>query len=158
MYRYSITLFPEKVKERESVDLTSSEDLIIDTATSFNESSKLATNVKSIETESIKVFPDHIELILQSDNWMEYPTKGLRGFIIRLSKEEPFCSLISSNGRLFRGNSSYIDELHEQPANTDTEMTDEELIVALFHLFQRRSTANEQTIRNIKELVQRSEN
>lgn len=155
MYRYKVKLYPELAKMRAGVNLCDYRDIIDKTVKEFNAASVIAANKKSIEDGTVSVATDYIELIIYSENWMEFPTKGLRGFIVRLSKVEPFKSMITENGRLFRGESEFLEDKNAEETSQVAELTDEEMMIELVKIFNRKSTENEKIKNQIREILSR---
>lgn len=147
MNRYLITLFPEKAKTV-NISIKDSLKTVLDVAETYNQNAKRAANKKWIEMESIKLNKDTISFILASDAWLEFPTKAIKGFITELAKLEPYRSLITSNGRLFKGDFEHIEETAE-----DRVLSDEETLIEVTKLFFRKTEENRKKIEAIKNIL-----
>ena len=68
---------------------------------------------------------------------LQFPTKAIRSFITQLSKIPPYSGLITSSGRLFKGEFELIeDEVIEQ------ELSDEQTLIEVTKLFFRETEEN----------------
>lgn len=153
MYRFRIRLYPELLKTRDNLHLDSSLEDVKKKAEDFNDAGMKAANKKKIETETIKIINGAtIEFVLASDAWLQFPTKAVRSFISKLSKINPYSDLITPNGRLFKGESEILENVNDD-LNLQTELTDEETIVAVTRLFFRETEGNRNKINLIKRVL-----
>lgn len=152
MYTYEVKLIPESIKKRAGLNLNSTLDDIEKVVREFNSVAQNASNPKKIlavEVENGNI----IKVILQSKMWFEYPIKALRGFISKLSKISPYSELMTASGRLFKGESVFLEETEVSPAKVDTNMSDEEILNALVKLFFRENDENRAKIEKIKKIL-----
>lgn len=146
MYFFRIRLWPEKAKT-EKINLEYTLDLVSRIAEEYSDEGRRAANRKWIEKDSVKISGDCIELILCSDAWLNYLTKALRSFISKLSRTSEYKGLITSRGRLFQGESQYLEE-----NICDEELSDEEVLIEIVKLFFRETKENRKRINLIKEI------
>lgn len=147
MNRFNIKLYPEKSKTQD-IDLEPTLPTVKRIASVYSEDGRRAANKKWIEDESIHIEKDLIEFILASDAWLQFPTKAIRGFISQLSKESPYDGLITSSGRLFKGESELIEE-----EVTEQELSDEQTLIEVTKLFFRETEENRIKINQIKQIL-----
>lgn len=152
MHRFKVKLWPEKAKI-EKINLEQTIETVTSIADEYSDEGRRATNRKWIEQDSIKITGDCIELILCSEAWLNFPTKALRGFISKLSKSSEYNGLITTSGRLFKGESEYLEE-----DILEEELTDEQVLIAVTKLFFRETEENRKKINQIKEIIGGSEN
>lgn len=148
MNRFDITLFPEKART-EDLFLEDSLETVRRVAEAYNLEARRAANKKWIETESIRIQKDSIRFVLASELWLNFPTKAIKGYIAMLAKEEPYTSLITPSGRLFRGESEFLEE---KPAEQQA-LSDEEALIETIKLFYRPTQENQQKIAAIKKIL-----
>lgn len=152
-YRYKIKLYPQLLKTREGIDLNCSLETVKEIAESYNKNAVIATNGKRINTEEITVENGNtIVLILESEVWLQYPTKALHSFISKLAKVSPFTELITSNGRLFRGEFEFLESEETENKNEKT-LSDEETLILVTQLFFRETQENRKKIDDIKKIL-----
>ncbi len=155
IYRYDIKLYPEAVKKRDGLDLSCTIGALREIAGMFNTVSSKVDNKKFIEVESLCIVGDTIMLSLYSVKWLEFPTRALRFFISKVAKLTEYIPLITDNGRLFKGESIYIAE--EQENNMVQEikhLTDEELMIEMVKIFNRKTSENRMIIDKIKKILE----
>ena len=147
MNRFNIKLYPEMSKT-EDINLEPTLTTVKRTATEFSENGRRATNRKWIEEDTIRIDKDVIQFVLVSDAWLQFPTKAIRGFISQLSKIPPYNDLITSSGRLFKGESELIEEEIEEQ-----ELSDEQTLIEVTKLFFRETEENRNKINQIKMIL-----
>lgn len=155
MYQFRIRLYPELQKTRENLYLDSSIEDVKKIAKSYNCSGEKAANKKKIQIETIQIENgDTIQFVLESEAWLQFPTKAVRGFISKLSKVKPYCDLITENGRLFKGESENL-EVTKDTINSDIKenLTDEEALIEVTRLFFRETADNRNKIQLIKRIL-----
>lgn len=148
MHKYHIWLWPEKGKT-ETIHLESTKKTVLQVADAYSNAGKKAANRKWIEDGSVAINGDCIKLILCSDAWLNVPTKALRGFISMLSKTPEYKDLITSSGRLFKGESEYIPEGEV----LEEELSDEQILIEVTKLFFRENEENRKKINAIREIL-----
>lgn len=149
MNRYKIMLYPEKSKTSD-INLEETFDTVYSIADGYSSKGKLAANRKWIDLATIEIKKDIISFELVSDAWLEFPTKAIRQFISDLSKTEQYRGLITSSGRLFKGESEII----EDTASIDEkELSDEECLLEVTKLFFRENPENRKKINTIKAIL-----
>lgn len=147
MHSYQITLYPALTKPE--VSIADSLEIVLRVAEEYNMNVRRAINKKTIDTTSITVEKNAICFILESDTWLEFPTKAIRGFISMLSKCEPYSSLKTRSGRLFKGESQFI----ENAAQKKRDFSDEEALLEVTKLFFRQTEENRRKINDIKKIL-----
>lgn len=152
-YRYYVKLYPELLKTRDGLDLSTTLEEVRKTAEMYNTVGVTAANRKSIEMDSIRIENGNtLELILESDAWLQFPTKALRYFISKLSKTYPYSALITNNGRLFKGESMVLEQ-KEKDITEEQQISDEEALIAVTRLFFRENEENREKINKIKDVL-----
>jgi hypothetical protein len=147
MNRFKIKLYPEKSKTDE-INLEDTLLLVKDVAKEYSSDGKRASNRKWIEDDSITICNDTIEFILASDAWLEFPTKAIRNFISKLSKHSPYSELVTASGRVFKGESEYLEE-----EINEVELSDEQTLIEVTKLFFRENEENRRKIDMIKRIL-----
>lgn len=154
MYKYNIKLYPEAIKKRDGLDLSSTKEKIREIAELFNVASDKVDNKKVIIVESLHIVGDTIEFDMYSDCWLEFPTRALRFFISRVARLEEYIPLITDNGRLFKGDSRYIEEVINDEGKKEVCLSEEELMIELVKLFHRKTAENKITINKIRRIME----
>ena len=149
MNRFKIRLWPEKAKT-EKINLEDTSELVTHIADIYSDEGRRAANRKWIEKDSIKINGDCIELVLCSETWLNFPTKALRSFISKLSKTPEYKGLITTGGRLFKGESEYLEE-----DILEEDLSDEQVLIEVTKLFFRETEENRKKINKIKEIIRR---
>lgn len=152
MNRFKIRLWPEKART-EKINLEPTIEIVTRIAKDYSDEGRRAANRKWIEENSVKITRDCIELILCSEAWLNFPTKALRVFISKLSKTSEYNGLITAGGRLFKGDSEYLEE-----DVLEEELSDEQVLIAVTKLFFRETEENRKKINAIKDIIGGSEN
>lgn len=152
MYRYQIKLYPELLSQREGINLESTFDEVRAAAIVYSEAGEKSRVKKGIELNSLVVRRDCIEFILFCEVFLRQPTKCCKFFIQQLCKLDFYQQLINASGRLFRGESIFLEE-EEELASPDREITDEEALTHIIKLFFRNTEKNRETISKIKEII-----
>lgn len=152
MNRFKIRLWPEKAKT-EKINLEQTIELVTHIADEYSDEGRRAANRKWIEKDSVKITGDCIELILCSETWLNFPTKALRSFISKLSKTSDYQGLITTSGRLFKGESDYLEE-----DIVEEELSDEQVLIEVTKLFFRETEENRRKINAIRAIVRGSKN
>lgn len=153
MYKFEVKLYPELLKNRELLELSTADlENIFKIAENYNSVCKNAPNKKIIDLESLKIEDSNtIVFVLSSEQFLQFPTKAVRYFISNLSKIKPFKNLITPNGRLFKGESNLLEnDFTEQNQHLNT---DEEIFIALSKLFFRNTDKNREIIKKIKNIL-----
>lgn len=133
----------------ENIFIEDSSETVLQVAETYNKDSRRAANKKWIEIGSINLDKDTISFVLASDSWLQFPTKAIKGFISMLAKYEPYKSLITPSGRLFKGEFEFIeDEVVEEQ-----ELSDEETLLEVTKLFFRQTEENRRKIDAIKQVL-----
>lgn len=150
MFRYRIRLFPVRAVGT-PVDLTPTLPRVQRAAEEFTLRGMRAANRKRIDVNSINIQRDMISLELYSDAWLGTPVKAIRSFISSLAREPEYRELITSSGRLFKGDSEEINE-PEEPE----ELSDEQALIRVVQLFCRDSRESRIKIDEIKTILVRN--
>lgn len=155
MYRYQIKFYPELLSQREGINLESTFDEVRAAAIVYSEAGEKSRVKKGIELNSLVVRRDCIEFILFCEVFLRQPTKCCKFFIQQLCKLDFYKKLINASGRLFRGESIFLEEEEElaSPEKVDREMTDEEALTYIIKLIFRNTEKNRETISKIKEII-----
>lgn len=151
MYRYYIKLYPELLSQREGINLESTFDDVRAAAIVYSEAGEKSRVKKGIDLNSLIVRRDCIEFILFCEVFLRQPTKCCKHFIQELCKLRFYKELINASGRLFRGESVFLEE--ESQEKVDREITDEEALMYIIKLFYRNTVKNRETINKIKEII-----
>lgn len=153
MYRYSIKLYPELLKQREGIDLTTTYDDVRNAVLVFSQAGEKARVKKYIDIDSLNVSKDCIEFILCCEVFLNAPTKGCRYLIQQLCKLDYYQNLINASGRLFRGSAELIEEKNNNIEKEKRELTDEEALILIIKIFNRPSEKNLLLKQNIKKIL-----
>lgn len=157
MYKYKIKLYPELLKQREGIDLTTTYDDVRNAVLVFSQAGEKARVKKYIDIDSLDVKKDYIEFILCCEVFLNVPTKSCRYLIQQICKVDYFKKLINSSGRLFRGESEFLEETNDdisaEKEYRKRELTDEEALIEIVKIFYRPTERNLILKQNIKELI-----
>lgn len=153
MYRYHIKLYPELLSQREGINLEPTFDDVKAAAIVYSEAGEKSRVKKGIDLNSLVVRRDCIEFILFCEVFLRQPTKCCKYFIQQLCKLDFYKELINASGRLFRGESIFLEEELASPEKVDREITDEEALMYIIKLFYRDTKKNKETIKKIKEII-----
>lgn len=159
MYKYRIKLYPELLKQREGIDLTPTYYDVRNAAIVYSEAGEKARVKKYIDLKSLVVKKDCIEFLLYCEVFLNVPTKSCKYFIQQLCKLEFYKGIINSSGRLFRGESEFIEEKDDlKKEDIDNELTDEEALIEIIKIFNRNDKQNIALRRSIKNLLEGKNN
>ncbi len=147
MNQYRISLFPERSKTEE-VFIEDSLDTVKSVAQIYNQNALKAANRKWIQLETVTIEQDTIRFVLASEAWLEFPTKAIRSFISMLAKYEPYRSLITPSGRLFKGDSEFMEN-----KAAEQELLDGEVLIEVIKLFFPKTEESRKKIEKIREIL-----